>query len=286
MSTREDYPAGVPCWIDCFQPDPRSAADFYSGLFGWQIEDTMPPGADGHYFIARIGGRDAAAISSMPDGDAGSALWNTYVRVDDANAAATRVLAAGGRVREAPYDVFDAGRMATCADPEGAVFCLWQSGAHRGAAAVNEHGALVFNILHTDALDAARTFYGAVFGWDTIDAGAPMCALPGYGDHLETLTPGLRSQFRAMGAPERFEDVVAGIGPREGAAAHWSVMFAVDDVDAIVARAVEAGRHRRHGPLRHPVATHRHAGRPGRRDLPGQPVHPAGLRPPRRGSSS
>jgi len=26
MSTREDYPAGVPCWIDTNQPDPAAAA--------------------------------------------------------------------------------------------------------------------------------------------------------------------------------------------------------------------------------------------------------------------
>jgi uncharacterized protein len=44
MSTREDYPAGVPCWVDTSQPD---AARFYSGLFGWQTEDAMPPGPGG-----------------------------------------------------------------------------------------------------------------------------------------------------------------------------------------------------------------------------------------------
>ena len=36
MSTREDYPAGVPCWVDTNQPDPADTARFYSGLFGWQ----------------------------------------------------------------------------------------------------------------------------------------------------------------------------------------------------------------------------------------------------------
>ena len=39
MSTRADYPAGVPCWVDTSQPDPAGAARFYSGLFGWQTED-------------------------------------------------------------------------------------------------------------------------------------------------------------------------------------------------------------------------------------------------------
>ena len=71
--------------------------------------------------------------------------------------------------------------------------------------------------------EAARAFYGAVFGWTTIDAGWPMWALPGYGDHLEELNPGLRAGMKQMGAPEGFEDVVATILPREGAPARWSV---------------------------------------------------------------
>jgi uncharacterized protein len=62
-----------------------------------------------------------------------------------------------------------------------------------------------------------------------------------YGDHLEELNPGLRTGMKQMGAPEGFEDVVATILAREGGPARWSVTFAVDDVDAIAARARELG---------------------------------------------
>ncbi len=241
MSTREDYPAGVPCWVDTNQPDATAAARFYSELFGWDTEDRMPPGTTDHYYVARIGGRDAAAISSLPPGAPARPVWNTYIRVDSADDTASRVRAAGGQVLAEPFDVFDAGRMATCADSEGAVFCVWQPGSHRGAAAVNEHGAVNFNNLHTDDLDSARAFYGSVFGWTTIDVGSPMWALPGYGDHLEQLTPGLRAGMKQMGAPEGFADVVATIQPRAGGPARWSVTFAVDDVDAIAARARQLG---------------------------------------------
>src|SRR5689334_3875081 len=199
------------------------------------------PDAGAHYYMARIDGRDAAAISSQPPGAPPQAVWNTYIRVESADDAAARVREAGGRVLSEPFDVFDAGRMGVFADPEGAVFCVWQPGSHRGSAAVNEHGAVNFNNLHTDDVEAARGFYGAVFGWTTIDAGSPMWALPGYGDHLEELNPGLRAGMKQMGAPEGFEDVVATILPREGGPARWSVTFAVDDVDAIAARARELG---------------------------------------------
>ena len=47
--------------------------------------------------------------------------------------------------------------------------------------------------------------------------------------------------MKQMGAPDGFEDVVARVLPRDGAPAHWSVTFGVDDVDAIAARVGELG---------------------------------------------
>jgi uncharacterized protein len=128
--------------------------------------------------MARIDGRDVAAISSQPAGAPPGAVWNTYIRVDSADDAAARVREAGGQVISEPFDVFDAGRMGVFADSAGAVFCVWQPGSHRGSAAVNEHGAVNFNNLHTDDVEAAKAFYGAMFGWTTIDVGSPMWALP------------------------------------------------------------------------------------------------------------
>ena len=112
--------------------------------------------------------------------------------------------AAGGTVLSEPFDVLDAGRMAVVADPEGAVFCVWQAKNHRGAKVVNEHGSLNFNGLATRDPEAAKAFYGAVFGWETLELPAGvMWTLPGYGDHLEESTPGLRDQMAQMGAPDR-----------------------------------------------------------------------------------
>jgi predicted enzyme related to lactoylglutathione lyase len=47
MPERDGYIPGVPCWIDTSQPDPEAAVDFYSGLFGWEFEDVMPPESEG-----------------------------------------------------------------------------------------------------------------------------------------------------------------------------------------------------------------------------------------------
>src|SRR5260370_41822817 len=128
MSTREDSPAGVPGWVDTSQPDPVDAARFYSGLFGWQAEDAMPPDAGAHYYMARIDGRDAAAISSQPPGAPPQAVWHTYIRVESADGAAARVREAGGRGLSLPFHLFDRGPLGRVADPEGAAFLLWQLG--------------------------------------------------------------------------------------------------------------------------------------------------------------
>jgi predicted enzyme related to lactoylglutathione lyase len=247
MPERDGYIPGVPCWVDTSQPDPEAAAEFYRGLFGWEIEDVMPPGSEMKYFMGRIRGGDVAGIGGTPEGAPPMATWNTYVWVDDADEAAAKVRDAGGTVLSEPFDVMDAGRMAVCADPEGAVFGLWQARNQKGARVVNEAGALNFNGLGTRDVDGAKAFYGAVFGWQTMSVGGgnEMWTLPGYGDHLEERTPGLREQMAAMGGPPGFEDVVASINPipddQPDIPPHWSVTFATDDADATAAKAAELG---------------------------------------------
>ena len=247
MPERDGYIQGVPCWIDTSQPDPKAAADFYGALFGWELEDVMPPDAPGEYFMARIRGLDVAAVGSIPEGAPQMATWNTYVWVDSADDIAGQVKEAGGNVVMEPFDVMGAGRMAVFADPEGAVFFVWQANEHKGSQVVNEHGSNNFNNLNTRDLERAKAFYGAVFGWKTLDldGGAVMWALPGYGDHLEESTPGLLKGMEEMGAPSGFADVVAGINPipadQPNTPAHWGLTFAVDDADEIAAKAEELG---------------------------------------------
>jgi predicted enzyme related to lactoylglutathione lyase len=239
MPERDGYIPGVPCWVDTSQPDPEAAVAFYGDLFGWQFEDVMPPDSPLRYFVARLRGGDVAAVGAAAEGTA----WNTYVWVDDADETAGKVRAAGGSVLDEPRDVGDSGRMAVCADPAGAAFRVWQPREHRGAAIVNEPGSLNFNDLNTTDLESAKAFYGAVFGWELLDTGGGFSAwaLPAYGDFLEQRTPGMRENMAAMGAPERFQEVVASVRATPDVPAYWGVTLAVDDADAIAARAQDLG---------------------------------------------
>jgi predicted enzyme related to lactoylglutathione lyase len=247
MPERDGYIPGVPCWVDTSQPDPDAAVGFYRELFGWELEDVMPPGSEAKYFIARIRGGDVAAVGSIPEAAPPMAMWNSYVWVDSADETASKVRDAGGNVMMEPFDVMDSGRMAVFTDPEGAVFFVWQAKEHKGAQIVNEHGSLNFNVLNTRDVEGAKSFYGSVFGWQTLElpGGFEMWTLPGYGDHLERDNPGLREGMAEMGAPKGFADVVASLVPiaddQPEIPPHWGVTFAVDDADAIAETASRLG---------------------------------------------
>lgn len=243
---RDGFPPGVPCWVDATEPDPPAAAAFYGSLFDWEMEDRVPAEAPGHYFVARLGGRDVAAIGSVMDGAPPAPAWNTYIGVVSADAAAARVEAAGGRVLVAPFDVMAAGRMAVCADPAGAVFSVWQPGTRTGAQVVNAPGSWNWSNLHTSDPQGAPAFYGEVFGWEASPLGAgsdtSMWRLPGYADFLERFDPGLRARHAEFGAPEGFSDCIGWMMPQaEGAEPRWRVTFSVGDADAVAARAEELG---------------------------------------------
>jgi uncharacterized protein len=224
------YPHGVPCWVDVTTADVDGARSFYGGLFGWEFTEAMPPGAPESYLIATLGGHDAAAIATA---DRASG-WMSYIACDDAEATAEAVRTHGGRLLSPVEDAGPGGRTATCADPAGAVFRLWQARARAGAQAVNQVGAWSFSDLHARNLDDDLRLYADVFGWvHDPERGAGMVRLPGYGDHLAaTVDPDIFE--RQAFAPEGFADVVAGAA-REPGPARWTVRFVVADRDASAA---------------------------------------------------
>src|ERR1700709_1717636 len=150
MPTVESYKQGVPCWVDLATSDVSGAIEFYGGLFGWRF-DAYPMGPEQGgitYYMSTInGGNVAGLIELMPGMDQATA-WNTYIAVDDADAAAQRAVDAGGTVLMAPDEIPGSGRSALVQDPEGARISLWQQKGHIGSSVVNESGSVVWNEMH------------------------------------------------------------------------------------------------------------------------------------------
>ena len=233
MSERDGFQHGVPCWVDTWQPDAGAAVSFYTQLFGWETEDTMPDGVDGEHHMCRVRGRDVAAIASRPGAAPDVTAWTTYVWVDDVDATVGKVKQVGGSVVMEAFDALDGGRIAVIADPAGAAIGIWQPGAHRGAELVNEPGAYSMSALNTTDPEGAKRFYPEVFGWeiDTFDMGDDelvMWTVPGYlGGEPQQPVP---------------RDVVAAMTPpSDGVPPHWSVDFWIADVDEAAERVRELG---------------------------------------------
>ncbi len=238
------YPHGVPCWVDTEQVDLEAATQFYGGLFGWTFENAMPPDAPGSYLIAKLDGRDVAAIGTRLEPGTEAAAWNTYIAVDNADASASAVTSAGGTVVSGPQDAGPGGRTATCTDPGGAEFRLWQARRRLGAQVANTPGGWNFSILHTADLEHSLSFYSDVFGWVAElpeDGSGAMVQLPGYGDHLAaTIDPGIHE--RQAAAPPGFADVVAGLEKTgSGETTHWHVIFTVEQRDESAGAAQRLG---------------------------------------------
>jgi len=252
MSEQDGYQAGVPCWVDTFQPDPDSAISFYAQLFEWEIDTQMATDSSRKYFVCKVRGREVGGVGSQPSEDV-PPDWNTYVLVDSLEEATAKAVEAGGSVILEPFDWLDGGRAAMVADPAGATFCVLEPGAHRGARLVNEPGAWAMSVLNTRDVEGSKRFYGAVFGWgtQTFDAGGgelTIWRLPGYvGGGPEQ--PVARDMVAAM-APitgEGFSDVgQTGLHPLlvravEDVGPHWTVNFWTHDADAVAAKAAELG---------------------------------------------
>ncbi|MFJ5552578.1 VOC family protein [Streptomyces sp. NPDC093225] len=222
------YKAGTPCWIDLMVPDQQRAIDFYRDLFGWQGE--IGPPETGGYAVCSLQGRPVAGIMAAmnPDGTTPDpmppAVWTTYLATDGVDETLAKAGDAGGKVVMPAADVMDLGRMAVVADPQGAVFGLWEAKSFSGAGTVNEPGALIWNELSTTDTDAAGRFYAAAL---------PMAPKPSEMEGAEGYTEWL-VDGRAVGGMMTLEKAPPGTPP------HWMAYFCVDDVDGVVAAAVRA----------------------------------------------
>ena len=237
MGERTQHTPGTFSWTDLSTSDQEGAKAFYGGLFGWRFED-MPVGEGSVYSMAQVDGRNVAAISTQPQmqREAGvPPMWNSYVTVDSADAAAERATELGATVHAPPFDVLDAGRMAVIQDPQGAFFMVWEPRQSIGAQLVNVPGALVWNELATTDLDAATSFYSGLFGWGV------------------TPFEGSPEPYLSIKNGERSNGGIRAATP-PGTPPHWLSYFGVEEIGAAMARVEELGGRVHAGPIEIPMA--------------------------------
>ncbi len=216
--------ANKPVWVDLSTSDPAAAREFYSKLFGWNVEVSPDPQFGG-YGLAKVDGKSAAGIGPKQSPE-GPSAWSVYIGTHDADDLARRVEAAGGKVIAPPFDVGDLGRMAVFQDPTGAFISTWQPSAMGGfeTSAPNTFG---WAELNSRGIDKALPFYEEVFGWSRktteMGEGAP--------PYIEFQLGG----GSIAGGMEMNPMVPAEVP------SHWLVYFGVADVDQSFKDAIGAG---------------------------------------------
>ena len=211
-----------PAWVDLSSSDAGASRDFYSKVFGWNIEVNPDPQYGG-YALAKIGGHDAAGIGGMMSPEQPSA-WSLYIGSDDLDALARRVTDAGGTVAMPAFDVGDQGKMAVFQDPSGAFISAWQ-GTRMNGFQTDGANAFGWGEVSARGVDKVVPFYERVFGWTPKTVGSPD----------QPYTEFQVDGHSIAGAAEMNPMVPAQVP------SYWQVYFTVDDVDASHRKATDAG---------------------------------------------
>ena len=224
MADAKTFVANAPAWIDLSSKDAAGSREFYSKLFGWQVDVQGPE--SGGYALARQNGKDVAGIGPAQDPNAPTA-WNIYIGTRDAAATAKKAEAEGGKVIVPPFDVLEQGKMAVIQDPSGAFISVWEPKKMFGSEVLGKDGTYGWSELNARGIGTATDFYSEVFGWTT--KVTPMGE--GQPDYTEFQLDG-----QSIAGGMEMNPMV----PKE-VPSYWMVYFTVADVDKAHKKAVGLG---------------------------------------------
>lgn len=221
-------------WHDLMTTDPAAATAFYRAVIGWNAADSGAAGRGYTYLSA--GTTPVAGLMALPESARATGAppgWMGYIGVDDIEARTARIVAAGGKVHHAVEAIPGIGRFAVLADPQGAVFALFQPNVPPPPAegAPTAPGHIGWNELRATEYKSAFAFYEEIFGWtmaEEMDMG-PM------GFYLMFATGGSPVGGMANKAPQM-------------PVAHWGYYINVDGVEAAMQRVGAHGGQVLHGP--------------------------------------
>jgi uncharacterized protein len=149
--------------------DTKAASDFYKAVVGWNAAEF--PMADGsNYTVFSQGQTMVGGLMKLPP-EAGAMgmkpCWSGYIAVDDVDADAKRIPAAGGKITREPTNIPNVGRFAVAADPGGAVFLIFKPNSDETPTphAPGAPGFIGWHELYAGNIDREWDFYAKVFGW-------------------------------------------------------------------------------------------------------------------------
>lgn len=149
-------------WFELVAKDHDKARAFYTDLFGWKLEHMDM--ASGPYPLLKAGDTPIGGFMTPPK-DGIPPHWVSYVSVQDVDATAKKVVAAGGKTLMDAFDVPGVGRIQPVTDAQGGVFMLFTSEGDDNPAATGP-GAFHWNELWATDAKKALSFYEQVLGYE------------------------------------------------------------------------------------------------------------------------
>jgi predicted enzyme related to lactoylglutathione lyase len=208
-------------WFDLLTDDAETAREFYGGLFEW---DMAPMQDDPTYTLIRLGGTPIGGIAgySADNAEKFASVWLASMSVADVERAAEAATAKGAEVIYGPIDAGARGRLAAIRDPAGAELVVLRAPGGDPADRARRAGDWAWVDLFTRDPTAAVDFYTALAGYEIRE--------------ISHRAPVTRVLVRAR-------------IPRGGIVAlpwaevepNWLPYVWVEDLDAIIARAVALG---------------------------------------------
>jgi len=213
-------------------PDAGQLGEFYSRLFGWQMQPV--PGAA--YTLV-----DTSAGSGINGGigESADSAVTFYIETDDMQAALDKINLLGGKTETPITELADMVTFAQFSDLDGLLIGLVLGPADPARVMAPSPGAGSpvdwFEVLGADT-DRSQRFYAEIFGWQASAAG------PGYAMVDTGTSRGIKGGL--------------GVSADQGS---WATVYAsVPDVEAVLGLAVELGGAREYGP--NPVDDHMQTG--------------------------
>jgi uncharacterized protein len=117
---------GTLTWNDLATNDVEAAKEFYSGLFGWSIDELDTGGGPRYWSISHAGaasGRNGGMRELTPEEQGAPPNWVAYFAVEAVDETLEKAQQLGGSTLFGPMEV-PAGQFAAIGDPQGAVFSV------------------------------------------------------------------------------------------------------------------------------------------------------------------
>jgi uncharacterized protein len=219
-------------WYELHTPDAAAAAAFYAPVLGWTAQDAGMP--DRKYTLVCVERIPVGGLLEKSASAGEGARWMGYIGVDNVHLYSKLVQQAGGVIHRASEEIPGVGTFAVAADPQGAIFTLFQPLAGMARPKEPAAGAPGMPAWHelvaTDAESAFR-FYAGLFGWTK--------------SHTMDMGPNSVYQIFAAGS-QPIGGMMTLSNPAQGAG--WLFYFHVEEIEAAIERVKQNGGVVLHGP--------------------------------------